>query len=65
MSDWGLMPDEINEKWTEERLALMFDKRNERIRAMNQESKPAEERGPQQISDMDFFQRMGVTVGRV
>jgi len=66
MSEWHLTPNYILHEMTEEQLALLFDKRNERIRAMNQ---PAEERDKpvkyNRMSDTDFFAAHGVVVGNV
>jgi hypothetical protein len=49
---------------TEELLALLFEQRNERIRAMNQptEDKPVKYN---RMSDTDFFAANGITVGTV
>lgn len=59
------MPDDINENWTEEQFALIFQKRNERIRALNQTSEQDQADKPaKRISDMDFFTATGVTVAR-
>lgn len=65
MSTWGLMPDDINENWTEERLALMFVKHNERVRAESGESESTGGAEPKRITDQDFFRQMGVKVETV
>lgn len=65
LTEWGLTPEYINEKWTEELLSLMFQKRNERIERWNAQSAgkaaPTPER--RRVSDMELFQTMGIASG--
>lgn len=35
MHDWGVMPEYINRRWTEEQFGLLFTKRNKRIQIEN------------------------------
>lgn len=52
---------------TEELLALMFEQRNQRMRASMEANKPANERerAPRRVSDQELFAQMGVKVGVV
>lgn len=67
LAEWHLSPDEILERWTEERLDLFWHKRNERMRRMNaalrgeeETTKPPregqnKEQEPRRVSHREFF----------
>lgn len=67
MTEWGLPPEYILKHWTEAKLLLMFQKRNERLHAMNEAMKPPEERTrtPKRISAEDLFAQMGSGIRKV
>jgi hypothetical protein len=58
LAEWHLPPGYINRHWTEELLALMFLKRNERLSPESKEDlpKPA---GTKTVSNEDFFKLIG------
>ena len=64
-TEYGIGPDEINEYWTEERIALYLRKRNERIERWNAAAQSTAEPQAQpqtrrRVTDMELFQTMGI-----
>lgn len=53
LSEWGLAPDDVNEKFTEELLLLMWRKRAERLEAEERRRNP--NAAPKRTSDMAFL----------
>jgi hypothetical protein len=68
--EWHLSPEYLNENWTEELLALMFQKRNERIERAQattagesttaRPSQPASRR----VTDTELLAQMGINPRR-
>jgi hypothetical protein len=54
--EWGLTPDYINSRFTEELLALMLRSRMRRIRRM--QGKDIEPSKPKKIGSKEFFDRV-------
>jgi hypothetical protein len=52
LAEWHVTPDYINENWTEELLALMFEKHAAYLRRIN----PEKDKTGQMSSD-DFFEK--------
>jgi hypothetical protein len=58
LSEWHLSPDEILHHWTEERLDLFWQKRNERMRrlsVMTEDGGEDVEQKPRYVSNREFF----------
>ena len=58
LAEWHLSPDEILERWTDERLDLFWRKRNERLRrlrAMMEDENEQPEQQPRRVSNREFF----------
>ena len=59
LAEWHLPPDDILERWTDERLDLFWRKRNERMLrirlAAEGEDDPASEAAPRYVSNREFF----------
>jgi hypothetical protein len=56
LSEWHLPPDQILEHWTEERLDLLWTKRNERMRRIRLADEGQEEDAPPRyVSNREFF----------
>lgn len=60
LSEWHLPPDEILDRWTEERLDLFWTKRNERMRrirlaAEGEADLPSADAQPRYVSNREFF----------
>ena len=61
LTDWGISPDEINDEWTEELLALMFEKRADRLRAIaDKQPIGSTKRMPKRITNKEFFRKHGI-----
>lgn len=57
LSEWGLTPDYINRKWTEELLSLMFQSRGRRLARGKKDDEPATV--TRKVSNDEFFARHG------
>lgn len=62
LSEWHISPDEILERWTDERMAMFWEKRNDRIVRESEAMKRAMERDPDEkppvrVSHNAFFNR--------
>ena len=58
LAEWHLSPDEILERWTDERLDLFWRKRNQRLqrlRAMMEDENEQPEQKPRYVSNREFF----------
>lgn len=58
LSEWHLSPDEILDHWTEERLDLFWQKRNERMRRLRATTEDGDEdveQKPRYVSNREFF----------
>lgn len=61
LSEWHLPPDDILDRWTEERLDLFWSKRNERMRRIRvategeEEDFSSPEAEPRYVSNREFF----------
>jgi hypothetical protein len=66
MSEWHLAPDDINERETEERLALLFRARNRRIERLNAAMSGETYQTPGEVrmtmSDVELFNKMGINL---
>lgn len=61
MTEWGVTPEYINNRWTEELLTLMFVKRTKRIRRIaNREDVPSAEAPVNRVKDKELFQAIGI-----
>jgi len=66
MSEWHVTPEYILEHWTEAKLLLMFTKRNERLRAINDALRDPEERpAPKRVSADQLFSEFGSGIKKV
>jgi hypothetical protein len=60
LSEWHLPPDDILERWTEERLDLFWAKRNQRVRrirlaAEGKDDSSSGDPPPRYVSNREFF----------
>ena len=60
LAEWHISPDEILERWTDERMAIFWEKRNDRILRNSEAMKRATERDPDEqkpvrVSHNTFF----------
>lgn len=60
LSEWGLTPEYINTNWTEELLALMVQKRNQRVRGTS--GSDGRESNGSRMSNSDFFAKHNIKV---
>lgn len=66
MTEWHLTPEYILDNWTEELLALMFEKRKESFDAMRTLQQPDSESLPaKRVTDLELFTMPGVSYRRV
>jgi hypothetical protein len=66
LAEYHIGPDELNNNWTEERLQLFLDKRNERLQLMEEQLERARHGGApkRRVSDSKLFQMMGISVSK-
>ena len=68
LAEWHLTPEYILENWTDELFELMWEKRNERIRAINKlaavpvstDNHTESHEPSKRVSDKELFSIMGI-----
>lgn len=64
MTEWGVTPEYINNRWTEELLTLMFVKRTKRIKRTTQkeisENGNVSEAPKKKVKDTEMFAMLGI-----
>jgi hypothetical protein len=63
LSEWHVTPEYINEHWTEELFAFLFEKRNEKLRRFNNSEENSQD--VPKIENGMFFRAHGITVKKV